>query len=57
MELAVGKVGDARGEAESEQVRQGKYVVAHPASVRVMDGDVEVRLMVKQAVDDVSRFA
>ena len=33
VEPALGQVGDARHEAEAEQGRQGKYVVADPAAV------------------------
>ena len=57
VELAVGEVGDARGEAEAQEMRQGEHVVTHPAAVRVMDSYAEVRLVVEQAVDDVSRLA
>ncbi len=38
-------------------MRQGEGVVAHPAPVRVVDRDAEIRLVVEQAVDDVGRFA
>ena len=51
---ALGQVGDARRETETEQVRQREHVVADTAPVRVVHGDVEVGLVVEQPVEDPS---
>jgi len=52
-----GQVGDARGEADAQDMRQRKHVVADATAIGVMGGDAEVCLMVEQAVDDVRRLA
>jgi hypothetical protein len=48
IEPALCEIGNSRGEAESQQVRQSKDVIADSAAVRVMGGDVQIRLMVSR---------
>jgi hypothetical protein len=54
---ALGEIGDARREVETQQVRKPEDMVADAASIRVMRGDRHVRLMVEQSVDDVRSLA
>ena len=44
VEPAVGQVGDARGEPEAEQMRQGEGVIADAAAVGVMGGNAQICL-------------
>ena len=57
IKLAVGKVGDPRGEVKTQKVRQGKDVIADTPAIRVVDGDAEIRFVIEQAVDDVCRLS
>ncbi len=49
--------GDARSEAEAEQMHQAKDVVGHAAAIGVVSGWSEIGLMIEQAVDNVRCFA
>ena len=53
VEPAVGQVGDARGEPEAEQMRQGEGVIADAAAIGVMSCDAQIRFMIEQAVDHI----
>ena len=57
IEPSLGKVRNARGELEAEQMGEREDMVADPSAVSVMDGDGEIGLVVEQAVDDVRRLA
>ena len=54
---ALGEVGDARREVETQQVRKPEDMVADAASIRVMRGGRHVRLMIEQSVDHVRSLA
>jgi hypothetical protein len=51
VEPAVGQVGDAWGEPEAEQMRQGEGVIADAAAVGVMGGNAQICLVIEQAVN------
>jgi len=57
IEPPVVQVGNARREAEPQEMAQGEDVVGNAAAVGVVDGDLDVGAVIEQAVDDMGRFA
>jgi hypothetical protein len=57
VELGVAQVVDARREAETEQVHQGKDMIGEARRVGVVFLDAQVGFVVQQAIEHVGRVA